>query len=741
MKVLLSWIRDFVDVPGTPEEIGARMSLRGLALEGLEKHANSPDDAVMDFDVTANRPDCLSIKGIAREIATAYRLPLRDTPAEARARYTSSPDGPGAVSQYPSTHERQHASAQEVERAPASAAVGAGAEAKAQKSEIAVSIADPDLCSRYVAAVADVKVGPSPQWMQSRLIACGIRPISNIVDITNYVLLELGYPMHAFDYAKLAGPAIVVRRARAGEKITTLDGKERTLDPEMLVIADAERPQAIGGVMGGAESEVSDATTRIVFEAAWFRPQSIRATGKRLGLRTEASYRFERGADLTSTATAMTRALQLLEEIGAGQSAGAPTDCYPVEYVERQVTLNAPLVQRFLGMDVPEADTVRILHSLGFGVKTLGAWQAAAPEAATMTAPVAQPGHAWQVQVPGWRVDIHRAVDVVEEVGRHYGFEHLPSTFPAVEQAPAASDARLARDSRVRRALIAMGMSEAITFAFIETSAASPFLGDDQAVMLANPLSEKFTTMRPTLLAGLIDSISHNRRHGRRDVRLFEIGTRFSPRGETRGVAIAWTGTALPEHWSGAAREVDFFDIKGVAEQLCAVMNVQADCVTATRPYLIDGRSAELRIDGRVVGVLGQLAPSVLERRDLPASDAVMACEIDLDALSSLVSRAPRFATPLPRHPSVVRDIAILVDDTLSAETVRGTIRAAGPTTLVDVREFDRYQGKGIPEGRVSLALRLTFQAPDRTLTDTEVHAAMDRIVTDLKNTLGAVQR
>jgi phenylalanyl-tRNA synthetase beta chain len=382
MKVLLSWMREHVDVPGTAAAIGERMSLRGLALEGLEP---LDDDAVLDFDVTANRPDCLSIRGIAREIATVYDLPLKEI----------------------GRHAQPH-------RAPASAFAKAAADKSARASELPVSIADQDLCSRYVAAVADVQVGPSPDWMQARLNACGIRPISNVVDVTNYVLLELGYPMHAFDHAKLAGPAIVVRRARAGEKIRTLDGKERALDPEMLVIADAERAQAIGGVMGGAESEVSASTSRIVFEAAWFNPRSVRATAKRLGLRTEASYRFERGADLTATAQAMTRALHLLQAIGAGEPAGPLVDCYPVPYTERELTLDAARVRRVLGMDVPEADAVRILTSLGFDVRTLGGWQAGAPEAA---APISQPGHAWQVEVPGWRVDIHRPVDVIEEIG------------------------------------------------------------------------------------------------------------------------------------------------------------------------------------------------------------------------------------------------------------------------------------------------------------------------------------
>jgi phenylalanyl-tRNA synthetase beta chain len=510
MKVLLSWLREFVDVTDGAEQIGAKLSLRGLALEGLERHGG---EVVLDFDVTANRPDCLSIRGIAREVATAYGLPLRTQSkrelGSAEAEPFNTGDGPDTLP---------------------------------------ISIEEPDLCRRYAGAIAAVRIGPSPQWMQDRLAACGVRPISNVVDITNYVLLELGQPMHAFDLARLAGPAIIVRRARAGETLTTLDGKKRVLDDQMLVIADAERASAIAGVMGGADSEVSSSTTQIVFESAWFKPQSVRATSKRLGLRTEASYRFERGGDLTGSVEAMERALTLLEAIGAGQRRGPTIDCYPAPYEPRRLHVSAAAIDHLLGMRVPDDETERILTSLGFAVRTLGGWQAGAPDVPT---PMGASGHNWEIDVPGWRVDITRPVDVIEEAGRHYGFEHLPSTFPGVERAPLPSDPRIARDARVRRALLGMGFSEAITFGFVETAAAAPFLGGDRPVLLANPLSEKFTTLRPSLLPGLIDAVSHNRRHGRRDVRLFEIGTRFSPRGETRGAGAAWTGLATPDHWSG----------------------------------------------------------------------------------------------------------------------------------------------------------------------------------------------
>jgi phenylalanyl-tRNA synthetase beta chain len=672
VKVLLSWIREFVDLPESAENIGRLMSVRGLALEGLESHG---DDAVMDFDVTANRPDCLSIRGIAREIATAYRLPLR-----------LKNDG-----------------------------------ALQTSGDVPVTIEAPELCARYVGAPATVKVGPSPKWMQDRLAACGIRPISNIVDITNYVLLELGHPMHAFDRVKLAGDRIVVRRARPGESITTLDNKKRALTPDMLVIADAEHAQAIGGVMGGLDSEVTAATTQIVFEAAWFTPASVRATSRTLGLKTEASTRFERGMDRTAPRRAMQRALELLEQIGAGSATGGIADAYPRPWEPRTLKLVRSNIGGLLGMDVPDDAVARILTSLGFNVSSAA--------------------DGWDVVAPPWRIDVNRPVDLVEEAGRHYGYEHLPSTFPGVQQAPPPSDPRIARDRRARTALLGMGFSEAITFAFIEASAAEPYLLGQQAVAIANPLSEKFAVMRPSLLPGLVDALSHNRRHGRPDVRLFEIGTRFSIAGETRGAAFAWMGLGTPDHWSGARRTVDFSDIRGVVEQLAALAAVDVTFAETRPAFLVEGRAAEIRVNGRAVGVMGQLSPAIAESRELAADDEIYVAELDLDAVTAASPLETRRARALPRHPFVVRDVSILVADTLSAETVRGTIRAAAPDTLIQVREFDRYQGKGIPDGKVSLSYRLTFQSPDRTLTDEEVQAAMQRILDALTRDLQAVQR
>ena len=672
MKAPLSWIREFVDVKASAEEIGMLMGVRGLALEGLDTHG---DDVVMDFDVTANRPDLLSVIGIAREIAAAYKVPLKEPPLP-----EWKPD-----------------------------------------QAIPISIEEPDLCGRYIGAIADVTIAPSPQWMQDRLNACGVRPISNIVDITNYVMLELGQPMHAFDFDKMRGGTVVVRRAKPGEKMTTLDGKQRVLSREMLVIADADNAEDIGGVMGGANSEISERTKRVVFEAAYFAPGQIRQTSKALGLKTEASTRFERGMDRTAPPRAITRALELVQKIGAGKPTGAITDVYPRPHQPKVVHLDRPRIARLLGMDVPDDAVMRILVSLGFQVRMVG--------------------EGWDAVVPGWRVDIHRQVDLIEEVGRHYGFEHLPATFPGVEQAPPPSDPRIARDRRIRTALLGMGFSEAITFAFIEAAAAEPYLGGQAPVTIGNPLSEKFVVMRPSLLPGLVDVLSHNRRHGRPDVRVFEIGTRFSPAGETRGAAFVWMGLGTPDHWSGARRPADFSDIKGVVEQLAALATVTVTFTETEQPFLVRGRAAAMLINGAMVGVLGQLAPEIGEARDLPATSEVYAAEINLDAVTAAAPIETRRAAPLPRYPFVVRDVSILVANGLSAETVRGTIRTAAPETLVHVREFDRYEGKGIPEGSVSLSFRLTFQSPERTLTDEEVQAAMQRIIDTLIKELQAVQR
>jgi len=573
--------------------------------------------------------------------------------------------------------------------------------------------------------VFQVRVASSPPWLQQRLEAAGVRPINNIVDVTNYVMLEIGQPMHAFDFERLAQRRIVVRRARAKESIRTLDGVDRRLDEDMLVIADAERPIAVGGVMGGADSEISTATTTIALESAYFEPTSVRRTSKRLGLKTEASARFERGGDVELPATAIARAAELFAQIGAATPVSPTVDQYPAPRERRQLQLRSSRIARLLGQVVPADDVPRYLAPLGFEV-------------------VASNGDGtWDVTVPSFRVDVLREEDLIEEVGRHYGFDRLPVRFPPLEAAQAPPDPIVVRDRLIRQTLTAAGFSEAMTFAFIERHAALPFCEPAvEPTAIQNPLSEKFAVLRPSLLPGLIDSCAHNRRRGRKDIQLFEIGSRFGSSGEGRAVAFAWMGAATLPHWSGASRSVDFFDAKGTVELLCRAFGAGAiDVAPSHATYLARGRAAEVSSGGTRLGLVGQLVPTIGEARGLVAGEDVYVGEIDLEALARVAAGDNLRAQSLPRYPSIVRDISIVVDETLPAAAVRGTIRATAPFTLVSISEFDRYQGKGVPEGRVSLSLRLTFRDLDRTLTDDEVQAATERIVDALRSAHSAEQR
>jgi phenylalanyl-tRNA synthetase beta chain len=693
VRVPLSWLRDFVEVPETAEQIATTMSVRGFAVEGIELAADG--DPVLDFEILANRPDCMSVLGMAREVATAYQLPLRSPAAQPSTGGDAAQGGPGDLRL-------------------ASLTVGADA-------DLDVAIDAPTLCPRYAGAVADVTPGPSPDWIQARLLAAGVRPISNVVDVTNYVLLELGHPMHVFDHARLAGRRIVVRTAIAGETLRTLDGEERHLTPEMLLIADAKQGVALAGIMGGADSEVDDTTRTIVLESAYFNPLSVRRTSKALNLKTEASMRFERGTDPRLPVTAMERACALLEIIGAGRARGTLVDRYPTQIEAVTLRLRRAKLTGLLGAPIPDPDVRRILEGLGF----------------ILTDTV----DGWSVIVPTRRVDARHEVDLIEEVARHHGYDRLPTTFPALDVAPPPVDPAITETRHLRTVLTAAGFSEAMTFGFVAKSAAARFADPGDLVPITNPLSETFAVLRPSALPGLLDAMSHNRRRQIRDVRLFEVGSCFSRgAGERRAVACAWTGTALPEHWSTRARDVDFFDIRGVVEQLGAALGLVLTLEPGGPTYLTPGRAVVVRLGASEVGLAGQVQPTIAAAHGLPDGDAVYVTQLWLDAGSRTADRHVR-VRPLPRFPSVVRDISILVDETVAALALRETIRSAAPATLADSVEFDRYQGKGVPNGQVSLSLHLTFRASDRTLTDGEVNAAMDTIIGALVAAHQAVRR
>ena len=698
MRILVSWLRELVPVTVPVAELAEALTAHGFEVSAVDPAPPVPgrpaggEDAVLDLEITTNRPDCLSVAGVAREVATIC----------------------GSAITW-----------------PALAATPTGDDA------LPVTIADDalTLCPRYAASVAEVAVGPSPAWMAARLEASGVRPINNVVDVTNYVLLELGHPMHAFDLDRLAGGELRIRRARQGERVRTLDGIERRLEDDVLVIADGARPQAVAGVMGGADSEVTDRTVRVAFESAWFDPVSVRRTSKRLALSTDASFRFERGADVEAPVRAMRRAQRLLGEIGGGAPRGRIVDRYPAPRERASVTLRHARIGQVLGVDVEPAFVPATLGRLGFDV---------APEAADGG------GARWRVTVPPHRVDVGREIDLIEEVARHHGYERLPSTFPALVRAPAPAGDALARQRLLRRVLTAGGCSEAVTYGFIEEAAARPFVErPDDLVRIANPLSEKFAVLRPALAPGLLDALVHNRRRERRDVRLFEIGRRFTAGGgETPGFAIALTGAAAPPHWSGGERRIDLFDAIGLVDRVCEACGVAPAYEPTARDPLVAGRAATVRATAPdatqpvALGYVGQLVAAVAEARGLPADEAVYVAELDLAALGRAgADRRRMVAAPLPRHPSIVRDLAVVVDAVLPAAAVRDTIRSVAPETLLQVREFDRYAGKGIPEDRASLAFRLTFRAADRTLTDAEVQHAMDAIVAALETGHGATLR
>ena len=701
MRILVSWLREYVAVEVGIQELASALTMRGFEVSAIEPPppgvGSTGEDAVLDLEITTNRPDCLGVVGVAREVSTIYDTPLL------------TPDGSNDLS-------------------------------ASGEPAVDVTIEDTELCPRYVAAVAKVTVGPSPGWLAARLDAAGIRPINNVVDTTNYVMLERGHPMHAFDLDRLDGHQLRIRRAQAGEQVRTLDGQQRTLQPDMLVIADATRPQAVAGVMGGADSEVSGSTRMIALESAYFTPSSVRQTGKRLALSTEASYRFERGADIDAPVVAMRRARALLAKIGAAEPDGPIIDRYTQPRAPRTIELRDRRIACVLGVDVDEAFVVTTLQRLGFAVQSVGA---------------AQGDTWWRVTVPSHRVDVSREVDLIEEVARHHGYDRLPSTFPVLVHTPAPTGRWLNRERLLRRVLTAGGCSEAITYSFIERSAAAPFAtrgtddgAGEELVSIANPFSEKFTVMRPSLLPGLIDSLIRNRRREDRDVRLFEIGTRFARiDGETAAVGVAMAGAGTPEHWSADDREIDFFDVKGIVERLCDALGITPAFEPTALGVLVPGRAALIREmthgRGTELGYLGQLAPELAATRGFPtAGGAIYVAELSLDALDAVaVDASDLQAAPVPRYPSIVRDVAIVVDASLPAGTVRDTIQAAAPDTLVSTREFDRYDGEGVPEGHMSLAIRLTFRASDRTLTDAEVQTAMDAVVESLKLKHGAQLR
>ncbi len=636
---------------------------------------------VIDFEITSNRPDCLSVVGMAREIAVAA----------------------GKTWKMP-----------EIIVKPGTGQIG---------DELQVEVENAELCPRYLARVVkDIRIQPSPQWMRRRLAAAGVRPINNIVDITNYVMLELGQPMHAFDLDKVEGRKIIVRNALPGETLVTLDDKMRELTPDMLVIADANKPIALAGVMGGANSEITEGTRQIVFESALFDGASVRSTSKKLGLRSESSSRFEKGLDINMTLIAMERAVQLVQELGAGTVVEGRIDVLGASIEKRKLTVKWNRINQLLGLDLPAEKISEILTSLGMGITVDGEY---------MT-----------VIIPTYRNDIEGMADLAEEVARIYGYDRIPLT---LMEGSAAKGSRTQKQKLVRRiktALTGMGMYEAVTYSFTSPSVYKNLGMTDpseypQAVRISNPLGEDQSIMRTTMLASILEVLSHNYNRQIKKCSIFEINPVFIPK--------ALPLTELPNEFLTLAmgeygEEADFYSLKGKIEALASLLGLENRIAfkPARHTAMHPGRTAEVLLDEKTIGIFGQIHPKTAERYE--TDTGTILGELNLEALLEEADTDWQYK-PLPRYPAVTRDLAFIVDKKVQAAQIVELIRKAGGKILEEVNLFDIYEGSQIPEGHKSMAYALSYRAPDRTLKDEEVNEAHERIIKTLEEKLGAKLR
>jgi len=687
MKAQLGWLREHVDLPEDASEVARRLVSVGLAVDGV---SGEGADAVLDVDVTSNRPDCLSHVGLARELAAST----------GRALKVPSP--------------------QLVE----------GGEAASASAKVVVEA--PDLCPRYAARVVrGVTVGPSPEWMARRLEACGVRPINVIVDVTNYVLLELGHPLHAFDLALLAEGTVVVRRARVGETLQTLDGETRTLDEEVLLIADAAQGIAVAGVMGGANTEIHAETRDVLLESAWFLPRSVRRASRMLGLKTEASHRFERGADLEMVPRALDRAAELLASLAGGVVAPGRLDVRAPATAPRTVTLRHARVRRVGGVEVGRPFVDGLLPRLGFTVASSDA-------------------DSWTVAVPSFRHDVSREVDLIEEVLRHHGYDRIPATLPATREGARPRQGWEVGLAELRRSLVASGHRQAVTYAFGDPAALEPFADSvvggacRRQLVLGNPLAENLSVLRTSLVPGLLAIASNAARRGEPDVRLFEEARIYmrrepgaaapTPAEERPVVAVLATGRAGAAHFEQRPAAVGLLHVKGaVLDAVRAAAgrtDVALDVVPATEADAVPGcapGAGLVTLDGRRIGWIGRIHPDLLQPMEI--RQPLFAAEVDLtDVLPAEVVRAP--FRPLSRFPRVTRDASVLVDRNRSYGDIIGAIRerfGASSEAFEGVELIDRYVGRGVPEDKVSLTFSVAYRRQDRTLRQEEVdelHAA-----------------
>jgi len=718
MKVLYTWLKDFVDTSATPAELKDRLSMAGLAVDAVEDSAAGP---LLDLDLTTNRADCLGHYGIAREVAALDRT-------------------------------RPRSPAPKLKESSATVA-------RATRVEIEC----PDLCGRFTARVLrGVRVGPSPDWLQQRLLALGHTPINNVVDATNYVMYELGHPLHAFDVDTLAEHRIVVRRPRQGETIRTLDNLDRKLTADMCVICDAGRPVGIGGVMGGADTQISAFTKNVLIECAWFDPISIRRTAKALGLRTEASIRFERGMDPEMADLASRRCAELIQQLAGGELLSGVVDVYPGRPAAQKLDLTRRELLRVMGADVPDKDIEAILAALGFQPVRADATRGSAGSLMA----------SWECRRPTWRHDVSREIDLVEEVARHYGFDKFPARLPAARQ-PAARLPYAEADDRIRELLIGLGYHEIVSIPHVDAAHDALFRDSGVApVALTNPIAEDASLLRSSGAVNMAAALEWNLNRGQRNLRLFEVGRRYSwadPGNganavgpgkraenvapvETRTLTLGATGLAREQSVNESAREFTFADLKGDLERLGDLVGGLA-WQPAALPWLDSTRSALVILSeakdpsalatsaGAAIGWAGHLARRVAERFKLRQD--VFLAELSLDPLYDAYRAARahlRFAS-LPRFPAVERDFSLVLADGTAFDQVARVIRSLAIPELDRVEAVDLFRGKHIPIGKFSLLVRVTFQSHTTTLTLAQIEEFSTRIVRALEKELSASLR
>lgn len=680
MRFSRNWIAAYTRLPETERELEEALSGLGLVVDALDARG---DDVILDLDVPTNRPDVMNHVGIARELAIALERDL-EPPTGAPAT-----DGPPVT------------------------------------ELAALTVEDSIACPRFVAcALVDVEVGPSPDWLVARLDSIGVRPINSVVDITNYVMWELGRPMHAYDLDRLAGNRLVVRRARAGEGLLTLDGVQRELSGEDLVIADAQRVVGLAGVMGGELTGVTESTERVLLECALFDPSQVRAMARRHGMHTDASHRFERGLSHQGIMAATRRAAALICEITGGRCCAGEMEARGELPEPTRIALTDERISGLLGDEVPAERIAGILERLGFAVQ--------------------RGDDSWDLSVPPERLDVRRPVDVIEEIARFWGYRRLPSTLPVLRRARRSGAAPELRDqTRLRDLMTGLGYWEGMTYVFSHEEEQRRFLGNEQLVRLANPLSEAMGVLRARLAPGLLRAVARNLNVATSRVRLFELGRVFreaddGPPIERGHLGFVATGTAAPEHFRVPDRPFDFLDLKGALEAVARRMGwADVEWHGTALPGLQDGSAASITC-GDASGFAGRVDAAIAEAFGIDAP--VWVAELDVHDLLGAPRQRPAVVAP-PRYPSAERDVSLLLQRGTPWSRIRRTVVQTDEIPLESLDLVDVYEGEDLPAGHVAMTLRLTYRSRERTLTAEQIEAAQGRVVDRLEAALGARRR